>query len=142
MFDSEKTNADSLIIRVIFDNNPSDDRLAPSWGFSCVIESADKTLLFDTGGDSDIFISNMRKLSIKPENMDMLMISHDHWDHTGGLDSFLKVNNRAEVHLLERFSDGLKSGIKAYNASLVEHKNPQKLLRIYKFSTGYPQHGD
>ena len=42
-------------------------------------------VLFDTGSDTRVLKHNMVLLGVKPEHIDKLVISHDHWDHSGGL---------------------------------------------------------
>ena len=41
-----------LKLIVTYDNNPYDDRLKTAWGFSCLVRLKEKSILFDTGGDS------------------------------------------------------------------------------------------
>ena len=54
------------IITVIYDNNPYKEGLETGWGFSCVIKGLEKTILFDTGGDGQRLLANMKKLDIDP----------------------------------------------------------------------------
>jgi 7,8-dihydropterin-6-yl-methyl-4-(beta-D-ribofuranosyl)aminobenzene 5'-phosphate synthase len=82
-------------ITIVYDNeaNPS---LKSGWGFSCLIEAKEK-VLFDTGDSGENLIYNMKQLNIVPETIDKVVISHNHWDHTGGLKEFLKLNKSAKV---------------------------------------------
>ncbi len=48
-----------LSITVLYDNNPYDERLETAWGFSCLVERGDLSLLFDTEGDAQTLLSNM-----------------------------------------------------------------------------------
>ena len=57
-------------------------------GFSCLLEADGETVLFDTGY-SDVFLRNADKLGLKPEQADMVVLSHGHDDHTGGLQPLL-----------------------------------------------------
>lgn len=43
-----------LTLTIVYDNNGYDQRLETRWGFSCLIEGLEKTILFDTGGDGVI----------------------------------------------------------------------------------------
>ena len=79
-------------ITIIYDNEAFDKSLKPDWGFSCLIEAFGRKILFDTGANGDILLGNMKKLNIDPALIDIIFISHAHWDHTGGLLSFLKIN--------------------------------------------------
>lgn len=67
-------------------------------GLSVLIEKEGRKILFDTG-QSDVFIRNGRKLGISPEEVDHVVISHGHYDHTGGLEAFLALNSRADVYM-------------------------------------------
>lgn len=55
-------------------------------GFSVLIEADGKRILFDTS-HSDEFIINAKKSGINLDNIDYLVLSHGHWDHTNGLTS-------------------------------------------------------
>ena len=48
-----------LHITVVYDNNPYKEGLTTSWGFACVIKGAEKTILFDTGGNRALLLNNM-----------------------------------------------------------------------------------
>jgi len=84
-------------ITIIYDNTSLRDDLKSDWGFSALVEHWDKTILFDTGTKGNILLSNMEKLGISPNVIEDIFISHAHFDHIGGLSSFLKVNNRVRV---------------------------------------------
>ena len=81
---------DDLKITVVYNNYPYKEDLETGWGFSCLVEGADKTILFDTGGDGAVLLGNMDKLRIDPAVVDVVVLSHIHGDHTGGLEDFLE----------------------------------------------------
>lgn len=81
-------------ITVLFNNVPKDPRLQPAHGMSCLIEGLPKTVLFDTGGDGEILLDNMAHLGKDPAAVDIVVISHAHWDHSGGLFTFLHKARR------------------------------------------------
>jgi metal-dependent hydrolase (beta-lactamase superfamily II) len=58
-----KTEAMSLRLTVVFNNVPFDTILRTSWGFSCLIEDPEKSILFDTGGDGNILLGNMNRMN-------------------------------------------------------------------------------
>jgi len=89
-------------ITIIY-NNEANVGLKSGWGFSCLIEGKEK-ILFDTGDSGKKLIYNMKQLNIEPKDIGKVAISHDHWDHTGGLNEFLKLNGNAEVLHPESFS--------------------------------------
>jgi len=86
-------------ITIIFDNTAYDPTLQPSWGFSALIEINEKKILFDTGDNGNILLSNMKKLHIDPADIDEVFISHNHYDHIGGLSSFLSQNNDVTLYI-------------------------------------------
>lgn len=79
-------------ISIIYDNITTRDDLKADWGFSCLIEKDDHKILFDTGANGNILLDNMKKLGINPRAINEVFISHEHWDHTGGLCDFLEAN--------------------------------------------------
>ncbi|HUT63954.1 MAG TPA: MBL fold metallo-hydrolase [Anaerolineae bacterium] len=89
-------NKRDLIITTLYDNSSSNKELKTGLGYSCLIQGAEKAILFDIG-DSDA-VKNMDKLKIKPESIDVLVISHDHYDHIDGLSAFSKRNKHAVIH--------------------------------------------
>ncbi len=117
-----------LFMQILYDNIAYNENLIFDWGFSCIIEIGGKNILFDTGAKGDILMGNMEKLSIDPKNIDYVFISHDHWDHTGGLEEFLKINNNVKVFLLKSFSDKTKQIVKNNNAEIIEIENEQRIF--------------
>ena len=92
-------------ITIIYDNTISRPDLQADWGFACLMEVKDTPkILFDTGTNGKILLSNMEKLAIKPGSIDEVFISHAHLDHTGGLSEFLRVNDRAKIYVPPSFS--------------------------------------
>ncbi|MFA5848278.1 MAG: MBL fold metallo-hydrolase [Bacteroidales bacterium] len=69
-------------------------------GLSLYLETGTSKILFDTG-QSGAFIKNAKKLGVNLEDIDSVVISHGHYDHTGGLASFLRVNNKAKIYIKE-----------------------------------------
>ncbi|MBN2485782.1 MAG: MBL fold metallo-hydrolase [Bacteroidales bacterium] len=74
--------------------------LAAEHGLSVYIETENKKILFDTG-QSAAFINNAKLLGINVAEIDAVIISHGHYDHTGGLYPFLKQNSKALVFVKE-----------------------------------------
>jgi 7,8-dihydropterin-6-yl-methyl-4-(beta-D-ribofuranosyl)aminobenzene 5'-phosphate synthase len=73
-------------------------------GLCLYIEKHNKHILFDIGR-TDNFISNAKKLGISLEDIDVVVISHGHGDHGGGLLPFLKINDKAKVYMKRRASE-------------------------------------
>jgi len=84
-------------ITIIYDNTAFREDLQANWGFSCLVEEKNTPrILFDTGTNGKILLSNMEKLEINPLSIEEVFISHLHFDHIGGLDEFLKVNKKVK----------------------------------------------
>ncbi len=83
---------------VLSENSSVSDTLEHEHGLSIYIETAEHRILFDTGAGS-AFQRNAEKLGVDLATVDLLVISHGHYDHGGGLRTFLKVNSRATIYL-------------------------------------------
>jgi 7,8-dihydropterin-6-yl-methyl-4-(beta-D-ribofuranosyl)aminobenzene 5'-phosphate synthase len=79
-------------ITIIYDNKTLRNDLVADWGFACLVEVHGRTILFDTGARGNILISNLKQLNFALTSIDDVVISHAHWDHTGGLSEFLSRN--------------------------------------------------
>ena len=74
--------------------------LVADWGFSCLVEAENiPRILFDTGANGSVLLSNMQKLGIDPASIDAVFISHPHFDHIGGLSDFLNVRSDIRVYV-------------------------------------------
>ncbi|OGU55657.1 MAG: hypothetical protein A2V66_10280 [Ignavibacteria bacterium RBG_13_36_8] len=123
-----------LKITILFDNYVFNDQLTAEWGFSALIEYGDNTILFDAGTDGEILLDNISKLGIDSHTIDALVISHNHADHTGGLQSLLNLGITPPVYLLKSFSSDIKDYVSA-STQLVEINDPVEIIHgIY--STG------
>jgi 7,8-dihydropterin-6-yl-methyl-4-(beta-D-ribofuranosyl)aminobenzene 5'-phosphate synthase len=124
-----------VMITIVYDNNGYDGRLTAAWGFSCVVKRQQEGILFDTGGDGRVLLSNMERLGISPDGIDAIVLSHIHGDHAGGIDEFLKRNSRVMVYAPLSFPEQMKRHIKAYGVNLVEVHEPRELFAGI-FTTG------
>jgi len=75
-------------LTVVYDNRSLDQRCAADWGFGCVVEKGGYSLLFDVGAKKEVLSSNMEVLWV-PE-CSHIFVSHNHWDHTDGIEAALK----------------------------------------------------
>jgi 7,8-dihydropterin-6-yl-methyl-4-(beta-D-ribofuranosyl)aminobenzene 5'-phosphate synthase len=82
-------------ITIVYDNTACIPALTPDWGFACLVETAGHTVLFDSGAKGAILMGNMVALGIDPTTIDTVFISHNHWDHTGGLTDLLQAHPTA-----------------------------------------------
>ena len=131
----EVNGVNDLTITVVYDNNPYKEGLGTAWGFSAVVTGTKKTILFDTGGDGSLLMSNMEKLAIKPNSIDIIVLSHIHGDHTGGLDSFLEKNPDVAVYLPKSFPKRFKDNVRGFGAEIIEVEQSLKICENV-YSTG------
>jgi 7,8-dihydropterin-6-yl-methyl-4-(beta-D-ribofuranosyl)aminobenzene 5'-phosphate synthase len=80
------------------------DLLRAEHGFSCLvtIEKSGRTIriLFDAGVTPDGLVENMRRLDISRRDIDIIVLSHGHWDHTTGMDGLVAELRRPNVPVL------------------------------------------
>jgi 7,8-dihydropterin-6-yl-methyl-4-(beta-D-ribofuranosyl)aminobenzene 5'-phosphate synthase len=124
-----------MVITVVYDNNPGVEGLETGWGFSCLVGGVEKTILFDSGGDSRTLLGNMEKLGIDPREAEIVFISHLHGDHTGGLDGFLEKNAEVTVFVPESFPSDFERKVKSFGSGYVKVGEPIQVCRGV-FSTG------
>jgi len=115
-------------ITILYDNNRFDPHLKAAWGFSCLVRGLGKTVLFDTGGDGSILLANMRQLGVEPAEVDIVILSHIHVDHTGGLGKFLEKNNRVVVCLPGSFPGNFKKAVMSLGADVKDVLEPKELF--------------
>lgn len=120
------TPTEGLTLTILYDNNECDERLKAAWGFSCLVERGDLALLFDTSGDADTLLSNMATLGLDPADVDIVVLSHIHGDHAGGLGGIVAVNEETTVYLPRSFPASFKEQAAA-QARVVEVHEPMEI---------------
>jgi len=105
---------------ILYDNNPFNASCTPEWGFSCLVELGNETVLFDTGGDPQIFARNAESMGVDLAEVDHLVLSHEHGDHVGGLDLVLGAGGDLTVYMPRTFPYHLRSRVRDSEATLVE----------------------
>jgi len=95
--DENPDSRNAVIITTLVDNTASKN-LASEHGLSFWIEYNDKHIIFDTG-QSDAFVKNAQQLDIDPAETDAIVISHGHYDHTGGLAALLDIAPEVNVYI-------------------------------------------
>ncbi|MGB9901504.1 MBL fold metallo-hydrolase [Methanothrix sp.] len=89
-----------LKLTIVVENTTSHHKpgLWGQHGLSILIEadlgSESMCILMDTGASSDVLLHNMDVLGIDSDDIDLIFLSHGHYDHTGGLMGLLKRTKR------------------------------------------------
>ena len=89
-------------LTIVYDNElfRKDIGLKSDWGFACLVTTNHETILFDTGAKGEILLNNMKKLNINPKDIKKIVISHEHKDHKGGLNSLIPYIKNTELYHL------------------------------------------
>jgi 7,8-dihydropterin-6-yl-methyl-4-(beta-D-ribofuranosyl)aminobenzene 5'-phosphate synthase len=123
-----------LKITIVYDNTLYEPELTAGWGFSALIEYKGHTLLFDTGADGQALLNNMAALHINPLEIETVVLSHNHSDHTGGLNALLSTGVQPKVYLLPSFPASFKQPIS--QVTTVIETTPDQVITEGIFTTG------
>ena len=94
---------ESLDLTILCDNYPNED-LVCEWGFSALIETNGLTVLLDTGQSYSGLRENSLDLNKDLSEVDYVVISHEHWDHVGGLSYIDEINPGVTVYVPEHMN--------------------------------------
>lgn len=86
-------------ITVLVDAFSDRPDLRKDWGYSALVEYSGRRILFDTGNDSELFRINVEVLGIDLRNLDAVVISHRHGDHSDGLRYLLGINPSVVIYV-------------------------------------------
>ena len=84
----------------LVENTSAVEKFACVHGLSFYLELDDQKVLFDLGPDETIF-ANAKEAGINLSEVDLVIISHAHYDHGGALGKFLEMNHKAKVYVRE-----------------------------------------
>lgn len=82
----------ALRFTILYDNYLYKEGTQADWGFSCLIEGTEQTILFDTGTKPSVLIQNVAALGVDLTRIDQIVLSHQHDDHVVGVFEVLKRN--------------------------------------------------
>jgi 7,8-dihydropterin-6-yl-methyl-4-(beta-D-ribofuranosyl)aminobenzene 5'-phosphate synthase len=154
------------------DGNAVPDALIAEPGFSALVriekEGRERTLLFDTGVSPTGMVENMRRLGLAPGDVEVIVLSHGHWDHVTGMEGLASALGRVNLPVLihpefwsrRRLSfPGLeaelpstsRSALEGMGFEIVEERRPSFVLdgsllitgevdRTSEFETGFQGH--
>ncbi len=121
-------------MKIIYDNNKNCSTSRAPWGFSIYMD--EYKLLFDTGGNGRILLENMKKEGVDINEIKYLFITHEHWDHIGGIDSILELNKDLILFVPSSFSDHFIDDLKSMCKSIIMCDEKPKRLFNNIYTTG------
>lgn len=113
-------------LKILFDRDAENRKLHTGWGISFLV---DDKILFDTGENGSWLMANMKILKADISKIEAVVISHDHWDHQGGLWELLKKKKGLTVYTCPNFSAEFKNKVKKFGGNLKETKKTTEILK-------------
>ena len=100
-------------VTVLTENTACGEVLQAEHGLSLYVETGTHKILFDMG-QTDAFARNARALGVDLAQVDIAVLSHGHYDHGGGLKSFLAINADAPVYIHKKAFGEYYNGTEKY----------------------------
>jgi len=122
-----KVEVGKVTFTIVYDNYEHAPALETDWGFACLVETEEATVLFDTGGNGPMLLRNMAALGKDPQTIDAVVLSHIHGDHTGGLLPLLSTGIKPPVYVPAAFPATFKDAVRA-RTELVEVPGPIEIV--------------
>ena len=121
-------------IQNLIEDTSADNGCLYEHGLSFYVETPNHKLLVDAGA-SDKFLGNAYKLNIDLAKIDSLILSHGHYDHSGGIIPFAAINQEAQIYIHEKAAGDYNSvkPDRTYYAGI--DKEIEKLSQTIKINT-------
>jgi 7,8-dihydropterin-6-yl-methyl-4-(beta-D-ribofuranosyl)aminobenzene 5'-phosphate synthase len=131
-------------ITMVFNNVPQEANLTTGWGLAALIRSVGRTVLFDTGHNGDALLHNLHTLGHDPAEIDTVVLSHHHDDHTGGLAALLEYAQPV-IHLAPGCPQNFGQSVQARGCRTITAGPPVEILpgvvTTGAFDGPIPEHG-
>lgn len=114
-------------VTVLVENTSVNDELQAEHGLSLYIETEHYKILFDMG-QTDLFAKNAKKLGIDLAEVDIAILSHGHYDHGGGLKTFLEINKKAPIYISKYAFEPHYNGTEKYIGLDVSLRDSERLV--------------
>jgi 7,8-dihydropterin-6-yl-methyl-4-(beta-D-ribofuranosyl)aminobenzene 5'-phosphate synthase len=86
-------------VTILYDSFGKSPAVTLDWGYAALIEYGGKRILFDTGNNAEIFEHNVKAMGVDLRNLDFVVISHRHADHTSGINYLLSINPKVKIYV-------------------------------------------
>lgn len=127
--------AGEITVTILYDNTVFAKGTRAEWGFSCFIQSAKDTILFDGGTVDTILLRNAHELDVDLSTTKRMFLSHDHLDHAGGLRGALEKAPGTPVYVGAHFTPSVVDSIALNRGRAVRVTEPVEISRSF-FSAG------
>ena len=121
-------------MRIVFDNYTDCTSCRSLWGFSVYLEKY--KLLLDTGSNGRVLLHNIKELNIDVTSIEYIFLTHSHWDHIGGLDSILELNNNITIFAPSTLPIHLLKDLKTLTKEIIICDEKPKNLFSNLYTTG------
>ncbi|MHA1227295.1 MAG: MBL fold metallo-hydrolase [Candidatus Hodarchaeales archaeon] len=129
---------DNVSFTLLYDK-PTLPNFHSGWGLSLWIEFKERTILFDTGWNGELLLSNISRLKLDVNHITDIFLSHAHWDHVGGIVFLLnrKLKSLEHIFVPKSFSKHFKEELSVM-ARVVEVPRSNRPINLlpYVWSTG------
>jgi 7,8-dihydropterin-6-yl-methyl-4-(beta-D-ribofuranosyl)aminobenzene 5'-phosphate synthase len=129
-------SAGEITVTILYDNTVFTTGTRASWGFSCFIQNAKDTILFDGGTVDTILLRNAHDLGVDLSTTKRIFLSHDHFDHAGGLRGPLAEAPGVPVYVGAHFNSDVVDSI-ALNGG-----RPVRVTEPVEISSGFFSGGE
>ena len=118
-------------VTILYDNYIHKEGTKSDWGFACLVEGTEKSILFDTGTKPDILLHNIEKLGLQQavQKAELVVISHEHYDHIGGLWTLLGKNHQRRIFVPVSLPRELVEKIETSGAKPVKVTQSQEVCK-------------
>ena len=117
----------NMKITIVYDNETLVPGCRASHGFAAYLEYYNKHILFDTGWNGKILLENLNRFQIDPAKLDIIFLSHQHWDHIGGLSILLEFVDKPLIVIPKSFTPHFEKELLKYG-KLLEVEEPSEVI--------------
>jgi len=119
-------------INVLLENHSIDTQYETKHGLSILMEHNGNTVLLDVGPDTK-FADNAVKMKVDLKKVNYLFLSHNHNDHTGGINKFIEINDSAPIYLMDNIDNNYYLKLLVFYKSIglkLFEKNRSRVIRV------------
>jgi 7,8-dihydropterin-6-yl-methyl-4-(beta-D-ribofuranosyl)aminobenzene 5'-phosphate synthase len=133
---SSNSQAHALKVTVLVTNLGGDPYEGDGeWGYSALVEVDGHKILYDTGLSADLVLRNAKALKIDLSDVEDVVLSHNHYDHVGGLMSLRRELSKINPRAMSRVHVGAGIFEPRWSESGEDH-NGLRLIRAEYLATG------